>query len=119
MFTLRDTLLGVLLPAAVAAIVLALAWRPWQRGRNAEGQWGGPIAIGVGFAAAFWGILGRPPFPPVDSTDWLFALSLWLAALGLLDARLRLPRWARWSNVLIDASLATGLLLWPIARNAW
>ncbi len=134
MFTLRDILLGVALPALIsAAIVVIGCVVAWSRARRAgdasaaEALAGngsmrddccGPLAVGVGFAAGFAALLGLPPVPPVDSTDWLFGLSILLTVSGIVDSWWRLPSWGRWINFLFDAALAVALLAWPIVRNS-
>jgi hypothetical protein len=136
MFTLRDILFGLVLPAAVsAAVILAgrlIAWM--NRRRSSGGVPGGlagasragsilsdcfePLAIGLGVAAGFAGLLGVPPFPAVDSTDWCFALALVLAVSGFVDARWQLPEWGRLLSFLVGAALTILLLAWPVVRNA-
>jgi hypothetical protein len=120
MLTARDLLFGVGLPAIIVAIVLVIAWRPWRSQRTpAGGEWGGPLALGAGFAAGYLALFGRPPFPPIDSTDWLFFLAVLLAVSGVIDGLWRLPGWLRCVVGLAVAALTVTSLLSPLVRNTW
>src|SRR5688500_18068111 len=72
-------LLGLLLPAVLAAAALAAvgAWRRWA--------WAMPLAVGAGFVVGF-ALIGVPRLPPRDGTDWLFWLAPAATALGVVDA---------------------------------
>jgi len=130
MFTAHDVLFGVLLPVVVPAVMLgwlitlrrSVAGAPSElspsAGELARGDWIGPAAIGAGFAAGFVGVLGVPPFPAVDSTDWFFALAILLAVSGIIESLWRLPVWCRWINFLADAAITIALLAWPLVRNS-
>ncbi|MBI3467177.1 MAG: hypothetical protein HY000_29545 [Planctomycetes bacterium] len=120
MLTARDIVFGVGLPAIIAGVVLVIAWRPWRsQPTQTGGEWGGPLALGVGFAVAYLTLLGRPPFPPIDSTDWLFFLALLLTVCGVVDSLWSISGWRRWVLGLANPTLSVSLLLWPLARNTW
>src|SRR5688572_16192240 len=85
MITPRDILLGVLLPAAIAALVVlggALFGPVWRLRRALV-----PLGIGVACSAAFAALMQRvPPVPPLDSVDWLFYVALVVGAVASVDA---------------------------------
>jgi hypothetical protein len=82
-FTLRDLLLGVALPAVVTGLSLLLAW-PIRPGRETWTRVVGGLALAVGYAAGHAGLRGVPHFPVLDSMDWLFWLALGLGAFCAL-----------------------------------
>jgi hypothetical protein len=105
----KPLLLAIFLPGLFALVVLTVALRPWRRGTTAvRGLWGGPLALGGGYAIAHAVLLGWPAFPPVDPLQKLFYLGLATAGLGLVDATGRVPAWLRWTLavLLVPASLA-------------
>ena len=120
MFTLRDLLFGVGLPALVAGVVFCIAWRPWPPGSPiVVRNWAAPVSLGAGFGAGFLGIVGWPGVPPVESNDWLLLFSVLLTIFGFLDSVTRPPSWVRWLHAVTDFALVVCLLLWPVIRNSW
>jgi hypothetical protein len=142
---LRPILWGVLVPAVVSGAVLALDWGPWRReGGRRGGDRVGAVALGGGFIAGQVGLVGVPPFPPIDATHVLVylalvgtGLGLWLGprpATGPLGwllrgaASLSAPAWLLrpllthrfelWSGVLWIGGLAFGTLALWIALEA-
>lgn len=108
-------LLGVALPAAVAAAVLLVVGRrggPCERASG--GCWGGAVAIGAGYLAGHVLVMGRPTFPPPEVTAWLFYLT-W-PVMGAAVVKGRRTRWAVRAAV---SGAAVWLLLRPIARHSW
>ena len=85
MITGQDILRGVLLPAAVAALVVlagALFGPAWRVRRALV-----PLGAGVAFSAAFAALMQRvPPVPPLDSVDWLFYAALVIGAVAAVDS---------------------------------
>lgn len=114
------TALKVLAPAmGVAIIVLSLAWRPWQR-RSAQvqhGYWGGPIALGLGFLAAFFVIAGPRGFLLKDRWHWMAAIVGASVVLGLIAALWRAVPIVRFMAT-VALAFATGALLQPPATVA-
>jgi hypothetical protein len=78
--------LTVLLPAMVtAAAVLLAAWRPWQRAARVEhGDWGGALAVGLGFIAAFYFVAGARGFQLHERWHWLWMIANAAMALGVV-----------------------------------
>jgi hypothetical protein len=104
---LPQILWGVLLPAVVAALVILL----WGR-RNAAAAIA--AGVGVGHAAGVIALWGRPPFPAIDSGDWIFWFALAAAAAAAIPVPARPRR-------LVDAAIAVGfalLLLEPFLADA-
>ena len=72
--------------AAGAALVLALAARPW-RGRAAPmAASGPPLALAVAAAVGFGMSRGLPAFPPAQTLHWLFYAALVGGAHGAFEA---------------------------------
>jgi hypothetical protein len=117
MFTLCDLWAGIALALAAAA-ALAARWLTRHRlGASDSRSWGGPLAVGIGFVAGFWALLGWPDFPPLDANDWLVFLALPLALLGTLDAFARLPLQVRLAS---STATVVGVLLlvsWPVIKD--
>ncbi len=85
MITGRDILLGVLMPAAIAALVGlagALLGPAWRLRRALA-----PLGVGIAFSAAFAALMQRvPPVPPLDSVDWLFYVALVVGTVAAVDS---------------------------------
>jgi hypothetical protein len=117
MFTTREILSSVAVPAGVALLVFLAAWRPWKRGegRALRGHWDGALAAGIAFLVAYalldWEV---PAWPPTQSRHWLFFLAAGLMLVGLLDAAadrfFHVPDWMR-AEVALVASAAIVLLI--------
>jgi hypothetical protein len=109
MLTPHDIHHGIILPAFLAAAILFIALIPKLRPR-------GPIilllALTVGYVFSYMHLFDRPPFPPIESTSWLFFLPIALFPIALfLDfINFRLP-------ALPLLFLSTSLILWQILRN--
>jgi hypothetical protein len=116
MVSWTDLWAGLALPAAMAAAVLLAGWRFARRRTSARDSrsWAGPAALAAGFVAGYLALLGRPGFPPLDATDWLFYLAPAVALLGLADSCLRLRLPARIVLIVVALPASFGLLGWPL-----
>ncbi len=117
MLTLGDLLYGVALPAALAAGVLLASWRA-MRGRASardSRSWAAPLAIGAGFVGGWLALFGRPEFPPLDATDWLFFAAPALVALALCDAYLGIPPQGRYASWFVAIPPTCWVLARPLA----
>jgi hypothetical protein len=116
MFTTREILYTAAVPAAAALAVLLASWRPWRREHPVlRGQWGGALAAGAAFLAAYALLDGQvPAWPPDQARHWLFYLGAGLTGLGLLDAVayavFHVPDWVR-AEVALAASAGIVLCL--------
>lgn len=114
MITARDILLGVLLPAAVAAMTVllcALFVRSWRL-RSAPV----PLGIGLAFAAGFAALMQRvPPVPPLDSVDWLCYAALVTGAVAAIDSM----SWESVSNVFALRLLRFAVVLYLSCVLVW
>ncbi len=112
MFTLSMIAFGVLLPAAIAAALLAL---PLLRRPGADGRprsaWAVPAGLGLALLAAHAGLKGFPRVPPGESTEWLFVAGLAATALGVAEALRPAPAGVRWGIRAAVALAALGALL--------
>ncbi|HEX5269350.1 MAG TPA: hypothetical protein VFW33_02630 [Gemmataceae bacterium] len=98
--------LGVLVPAAVAVVVLLLALRLGG---------GEPLGVGAGLAAGFaalaamdsdWGFLR-----PAESWDWLPALGLLAVVVATAERGVKAPAVVRWAVRAVAAGLTAFLLV--------
>ena len=123
MLTTQEILFTVGVPAALALVVLALAWRPWRRDPPVmRGHWGGAVGAGAAFLAAYALLDGEvPPWPPGQARHWLFYLTTGLTLLALLDAAayawVHVPDWLR-AEVALVASAAVVLCLFQSLLRA-
>jgi hypothetical protein len=103
-------LLGVLLPAVVAGLLL-LAGR-----RRAGGGWSA-LATGAGYVAGHVGLRGWRGLPPSDATDWILVLALGAtaAAIALCGRGPLRPR-ATWPQALVMALLGAAAA-WCLQRR--
>ncbi len=116
MIVLKSVLIGVVLPAFLAAIihlVTTLIRRRNEPTRNFD--WGLPLAIGCGYLAGHAGIA----WPSNDVTDRIPWLVLGAVALGILDAAWPSPLWARWENGLVFAGAVLLVMLGPAIQETW
>jgi hypothetical protein len=109
MLTPHDIHHGILLPAFLAAVFLFIAFIPRLRPRA-------PIilllSLTIAFLFPYMHLFDRPPFPPTESTAWLFYLPIALFPIALIIDL---------SNFRLLALpvffLSFTLILWPILRN--
>src|SRR5262245_44309368 len=101
---MTEPVAGTLLPAAVCAVLLTVAWRPWSAARPPAGaRWPRALTM-LGFAAALLAAYAPingawPPFPPIKGEDWLPWLIIAATPIALLDLLLRPSTHQRWSNL--------------------
>jgi hypothetical protein len=96
MFTLRDLIWGIAVPALISALAGVATWLMSRREQSTRLQfWMGTVALGAGFCAAFLGMVAGKPIPPRESTDWLFITALGCTILGLVDGLCSVPNWLR------------------------
>ena len=130
---LEQVLLGLALPAAVSAMTLAVAWRPWRRaipsdrsagdpsGRRsvAAGPWSVAAAVGAGYVAGHAALRGWPPFPPLEATNWLFHFALAAIVPPVVYSAWGRLRWLRWVFRVVLSTALPLLVLWPLVEHTW
>jgi hypothetical protein len=124
MFSARDIIFTTVVPFGVALAVLLAAWRPWRRGERASrrGYWGGAVAVGGGFLAAFVLLDGRPQgWPPAEARHWLFYLAAALTLLGVIESLVQAlaPRanWLRAEAALLVFAAGAYFLFQSLLRD--
>ena len=111
-------LTGLALPALIAgAIVIVvglISQSPWLR------QAAISTAIALGFIAGYIATYGLPPFPPVESQQWLVVAALPATlVISVLAAIAFIPTWAAWLLRLLVAFGITPLLLQSYLKYTW
>ena len=110
---------SLVFPAFTTGLVLTIAHRFEGRDQNRIGWAGLPLALGTGYLTAQIGIFGLPPWPPVDSGQWLAFAVAGATIWGWLSSGPTFPGWFRWTAAAgLSAGLGTILLL-PLIRYAW
>lgn len=120
---LDAVLYGVLLPSLLAAAVLTGA----VRGRTGEARERAaeialPLAAALGFIAAWTGINGVPPWPPVIAAQWIPFAALGAAAASATLAAFMKPETGAPAHAGAGAAiLAAGVYLTvkPLLDNSW
>jgi hypothetical protein len=107
MMILSTLIWNLLAPAFVSSTMVGLARRLARADWKA--RWGVAAGLGLGYFVGHWGILGWPPFPGVDSKDWVAWLALAAALLGMIEAARSFSIWTLWG---IRAVFVAGLLAW-------
>ncbi len=103
---------GVLLPAGVSFLA------SWLLVRAVGRQRGRSLAIALGYVAGDVALRAPPPFPPIDSTQWLPFAALAAAVIDfLLLKRGSFP--VRWISRVLGAVLFSGFLLRPLIAHSW
>ena len=109
---------GILLPALLAGVLLAAAWRAWRADEDTRAAWAGAPAIALGFLAGFAVVEGPGALPSAGRTLGALDLIFWSVAamgvVGLIEARVSRQRR---SHVLLSWALA-GLLLIRVLSNS-
>lgn len=114
---LRALLLTALLPFAVTfSAILAGVW--WRGGARSENR-GYLVAVALGYVAAHIGLRGWPPFPAVESLDWLPCIALLAAAVGIVEAAWPSLGRARWLLRLVVVAAALWALSSPLLQYTW
>src|SRR3954470_8709232 len=126
MFTTREILYTSVVPAVVALLVLAVAWRPWRRDPPVmRGHWGGALAAGAAFVLAYGLLDGEvPAWPPAQARHWLFYFAAGLTVLGLLDAAayafFHVSDWVRAEAALVASGIIVPCLFASLLRaDTW
>jgi hypothetical protein len=126
MFTTREIVYSAVVPAALSLLILAIAWRPWRRTDPVlRGHWGGALAAGASFLAAYALLDGEvPAWPPAQSRHWLFYAAIALTVLGVADAALHrivhVRDWVRGEAALVVCALLVPCLFRPlIEAQTW
>jgi hypothetical protein len=111
-FTIGQFLAGLILPAVLVAVGIALAWRPWNRAAGADARWILAPFAAAGFTAAYFAFEPHLGWPPTANVIYcIFYFAMVVSALGFLDAILKPPLWLRAIILLILWRLAIRLLL--------
>ena len=116
---IQATLTGVLLPAVIAGLALAVGWRVWSRAPRGSGTAAGALAISLAYLAAYAAIVGTPAslWPGSARTpsglDWLF----WLTALFGLGFFFEARVTRRWLPLMW--TVAGALLVEGVLRNTF
>src|SRR5687768_2926871 len=113
MITSRAIIWAMVAPAVLALVAIALAAIPRWRKRDAQ-PWGLALAIGAALAAAFWGIAGKPAFPPASAEGWLVYLVVPSVAFGAVATLVRGRAW-RVGEIMVSIVLLV-LTAWLLSR---
>ncbi len=99
---------------------LPLLLRGRLRKRGEYPQWLIPPALALGFALGFGRLfeIWAPPFPPVDSTTWIFYLLPLGALWGGFQAAKTPPQWLNFAIRLGLSALSQALVLSPLRESA-
>lgn len=100
-------------------LLLGLPFALGKRGENYP-HWLVPPALALGFVLGFGRLfeLWAPPFPPVDSTQWIFYLLPLGALWGAIQSNKQLPTWLVWASRLGLSGLGQALALSPLRESA-
>ena len=99
---------AVLIPGTVTAVALLLL--PQRLA---------PLAIVLGYWAGYYGIQGWPPFPPVESTQWLPWMVVGMTALCVAHiSNSPNTRW-HWLLAFLILSVTSYILLLPAFKYSW
>ena len=116
---IQTGLTGVLLPAVLSGLLLAVGWRVWKRdAEGVDGRWSGSLALAAAFLATYLAIAGAPSgiLPGSDRTptglDWLFVLA---AGAAVLFAH---PDPVLWRRLGVRLAVS-GLTVWLVLKNAF
>ncbi len=71
------------LTAGLASLAAGVFWLLGWRLRRAHALMSA-LGVSVGFLVLFWRVQGRPDFPPIDATQWVFWHALFVLPLGWL-----------------------------------
>lgn len=94
MLTQQLVIFGIVLPIAISAVVMMIAWRPWRKPPGAfsignRGGWGGALAVGAAYIVAHIGIHSWPVFVPTEAQHAVFWAAVLGVLVGLFGARFR------------------------------
>jgi len=109
---------GLVLPAAISAVVLYL----WSRGFGTW-QWAGAgwsLAVVPGFVAGYVATYGWPKIPPIESQEWVLVVLVPVAAaISAVAAWRGRGSSAIWAARWLVAVCAAPLLLQPYLKHQW
>jgi hypothetical protein len=116
---IRDVVLNVFLPALIAGVIMAIAWRPWQRGERAvqRGTWASPLTFGIGYLFSFVVVSGGVD-ASLERWQWLGVLALAAGVAGLVLEVGRRPSLRMWLIVAAVATAAVWMIDLPRV-DAW
>jgi hypothetical protein len=115
----QQILLGVAIPAFVAALLWASIWRPWAPGAAAAPRAGGSIAVAAGVLAGYVALLGFPNFPPASASEKIPFIVAAAGALGMVEGRIAgAIRSAHLYRIALSAAIVGYLLQAMIAGAA-
>ncbi len=108
---------GALVPATLAFVLLAVAWRRRASASGAGGPWAAALAVGLAYVVGSWGMGSATAGDP---NLRLLVIALAGAGIGLVESLLRVPRWASWSLRIAASSAAAWLVVGPlVAPQQW
>jgi hypothetical protein len=112
---------GVILPAIITLVINAISWNAKKRDSEPikNGFWGLPLGLGLSYIAGHIGILGKPPIPPVESTQWLVFIALIMIVSGLIDSLIKLPVIAKVIIRAVSSGAVFYLTAMPMIKNTW
>ncbi len=111
----RPVILCVVLPAAVALIVLLATQRGDERAHRGRRTVGVVLAIPLGFVAGYFGVVPVwPSFPPAERWQWMLYLTI-AATMAALIQGLLTVRWLQRMLVVVLIAATSG---WLLARTA-
>ncbi len=111
--------LNSILATGLPALLVGVLWLVGWRFRSAS-AFLSASGVGGGFALLYWLILGRPDFPPIDATQWLFWSALAFVPIGWLAHIAKEFRWIWVWVLLLTLPIAFILLLRPLmASEFW
>jgi hypothetical protein len=126
---LQPLLFGVLLPATIACLIPITVWRlsrspwspNWSLGTGGEaGAWGGALAIGAAYLAAYVGLLGAPLLVPIQSRDWFPYFAVGAVVLGICRSLWVSRPFVRWLiRTLLLAAILMVLLRSQMRKEEW
>lgn len=105
-------LTSILLPAAVAAVVMLLLG-------HRRGEWGAAAGLTLGYLAGEFAHRGVPGFPPAEATQWAPIVVVAACVAAVVAAALAVPDSVRWGGRAVLAAGALVLLLRPLVAHTW
>ena len=112
MLTPQDVLQFSVVPLIVSAVIIALTWRR---------AFGGTLAVGAGFIAAFAGIAGwKKVWTVPDATGWLIYGGILLTVIAVVLAIIGSKSWIKIVLQLLAVAAISGLMLkFNINSGTW
>ena len=112
------SLLTTLVPVVVAAagvLVAAMAGRRW----GIDAAWAVGVAVALAYGVGHIALLGPPPWPPAEASQWLPLLALAAAAVATIEGHaLGAEHWW-WRVRLLLLVAATTVALHPLLAYSW